>query len=752
MKRKKLLHIVYFIVFILFFIAEKQLGIRPFSLAFFMALVYCRQNTLILCPSFAIASMIITPTLQNLIFALLPCAIILLAHFAHYKSKKKIAPVFLSIYTFMSQIPLVIMYSADVYQLTNTIISLIGVQLFMYCCIAFLYPLLTRGLKYRLRHEESLALFIFAVAIFIAISYLQPWGFCILPVIGVFIILTAKQSHYGLTMLVATAVGLGGTIAVSNHFPLVIFVLLGLIAMGFKEVNIYLSALATVLGTLAILYFFNKGFELLEIIPYFVGAILIAIMPRNYFKMVKASGAASVHNFATRTLANRDRNQIAKRLLSLSKVFYEIQDILKYDLEEKRNNFDDNIITKEVVSKCCNICPFLENCAEKMGETVFPIAGLVRVAMTNGKATLLDTPAILTNHCKRVNTLLNTINDIVARFRKKQQVEDSIEQGREMIIAQMGGVGLMLDKLSQDMQSGICYDTVLEKRIFEELCRENIIANDIIVYGKDRTIDRIMLNINENDAEKKVVAKVLSHLMACKMMEIKRERSIKNNVILHFILAPKYDVIYGDMQVSKEPSQQCGDNKLTARISEDKLMLILADGMGSGQRAYNSSMNAISMIESFYKAGFDHSTVLACVGRLLGLREEEEFNALDIVVIDTRTGQADFIKQGGRESFIFAGGAVEVINCGSLPLGIVEDASPIVEQRQLANGDIFVLASDGVLESLGVDLIKDILITSNTVNPQIFAELLVNNAQRMAEESGIRDDMSCLVGRMIKQN
>lgn len=752
MKRKKiLLHILYFVIFVLFFLAEKQLGIRPFSLAFFMALVYCRQNALVLCPSFAIASMIITPTITNLIFALLPCAIILLAHFAHYKSKRKIAPLFLSIYTFISQLPLVVMFSSDVYQLTNTIISLIGVQLFMYCCIAFSHPILTKGLRYRLRHEESLALFIFSTVIFIAISYIEPFGFSLLSLVGVFVILTVKQSHYYLTMLAASAVGLGAAIAMSSFLPLVMFIILALIAKGFKEVNIYLSALAIALGVLVINYFFNRGLDFLEIIPYFVGAVFVMVMPSNYFKAVAVFGGANTKNIATRTLANRDRNQVAQRLLGLSKVFYEIQDILQYDLEEKRNNFDDEIITKEICVKCCHVCPFREGCVEKMGESVFPISGLVRVAMANGKVTLLDTPSILTNYCKRINTLLNTINETVTRFRKRHQIEDSIEQGREMIIAQMGGVGLMLDKLSQDMQSGICYDTVLEKQIFEELCRENIIANDIVVYGRDKTIDKITLNVNEDDAEKMLITQTLSAFMGHRMLEIKREKSIKNNLVLHYILAPKYDVIYGDMEISKISTQQCGDNRKAARISEDKLMLILADGMGSGSKAYHSSMNAISMIESFYRAGFDHNTVLACVGRLLGLREEEDFSALDIVVIDIKSGQADFIKQGGRESFILSNGAVEVIDCGSLPLGIVDDACPIIEQKQLVDGDIFVLVSDGILECLGVDLIKDILLTSNTVNPQIFAELLVNNAERMASDKGVRDDMSCIVGRVIKQ-
>lgn len=751
MNRKKIiLYIGYFIIFLLLFLTEKNLGIKMFGLAFFMALVYCNQNALLLCPLYIASSMIITPTLENVIFAFLPCIIILLAYYLHYKFNRKISLIFLSVYTFLSQLPLIIMYTEDVYQLTNTLLSLLGVQMFMYCVLTFLHPLLTRGFKYRMRHEEKLALFIFSSVLFLSISYLEPFNFSILFMVGIFILLTCKQTFFSLTIVAAASIGLGGAVGMQNYYILAVFILLALVAMALKEVNIYISALGVTLAMLAVYYYFNRGFELMVVVSYAAGAVLVMFMPRSYFKAIKSLGGNGVQNLATRTLANRDRGEVSKKLASLSRVFYDLQDILKYDLSEKKTRYDEKIITKEVCSKCCYSCPFRDNCSEKMGDTSFAVSGLVLAAMDNGKATLLDTPPVLTNQCKRVNTLINSINDTVSRFRKRKQIEQSIEQGREMIIAQMAGVGLLLDKLSEDMLAGICYDTLLEKRIFEELCRENIIANDIIVYGRNKCIDKVTLNVRVNDADNKVIGGILSAYMGTKMIETKREKNIKNSVVLHYIVAPRFDVVYGDMAISKIPYEQCGDSRKAARISEDKLMLILSDGMGSGQKAYNSSMNAIAMIESFYKAGFDHNTVLACVGRLLGLREEEDFNALDIVVVDVRTGEADFIKQGGRESFVLSDGTVEVINCGSLPLGIVDDAYPLMEQKQLSDGDIIVLASDGVLDCLGVDMIKDILLTSNTVNPQIFAELLVNNAERMAEEKGVRDDMSCIVGRIIE--
>lgn len=723
------------------------MGIRPFALGFFMALLYCRQNVLVLAPLFAAASMIVEPAVTNLIFAFTPCVVALAAYFLHYKLKKKITLLFLSIYTFLSCLPLFIMYTADIYQITNTVITALGAEAFLFCCATFLQPLLTRGLKYKLRHEERLSAYLFLIVVSASISYFEPFGFAVVFTVAVFAIILCKQTLFPLTLLTASVFGLGSAIATHSFFALAMLVCLALVATAFKRNNIYITASGVILAFFGINYFFGRGVALMTVLPFVAGGALALFVPPSLIRKIKKIESISLSSFSTRTLLNRDRGDVAKRLNGLSRIFYDIQDILRSDLNRKKTNYDEKLITREVCNKCCYNCPYYADCRQKIGDTSYPVSALVLAAMEGSKATLLDTPPMLTSQCKRVNNLINSANETVMRYKKRQQIEQSIEQGREMIISQMGGVGLILEKLGEDMRTCVSYDTLLEKAVFEELCRIGILADDIIAFGRNKRIDRITLNVKEVDADRKEIAEILSDMMRQKMQEHSRENSIKGNVILHFIVAPAYDIVYGDMALAKEG--QCGDSKKAERISEDKVMLILSDGMGSGQRAHDASMNAIIMIENFYKAGFDHNTVLSCVGRLLGLREEEEFNALDIIVIDVTNGCADFIKQGGRESFILSNANVEVIQCGSLPLGIVDEVYPTVEQRKLSDGDIIVLVSDGIADILGVDMIKEILLTSDTVNPQVFAELIVYNAERLRGESPL-DDMSCIAARIIK--
>lgn len=730
------------------FLAEKNMGIRPFAIAFFMALVYCRENVLVLSSLFVLSSMIITPTLFNMIFAFTPCVVIILAYFVHYKIKKKIGLFPLSIYTFVSQLPLIILGVGDVYQLINTIISILGAQLFIYCAIVFLYPCLVRGFKYKLRHDEILSFYIIIFVLFMGISFINPYQFSVYYMVGISLLLICKECFYSSTLSLSAIIGLAGAICQNSLFMFSMMVCFAIVVMAFRETNVYITSLATVTTYFVFNYFFGEGIKIISIAPIIAGAVVPMFIPPKFFLQFKNKRYGFDEKYATRTLLNRDRNDVSRRLGELSKVFYEMQDILKSDLNYKKKEYNESYITREVCNMCCENCPYKINCKEIFGDTSYAVQNLVLAAMDNGKVTLLDTPSMLTNQCKRINGLINSTNEVVKRYRKKNEINSSIEQGREMIISQMEGVGYLLEKLGSDIESKLSYDTTKEKKIISQLSNIDVITNDVIIYGKNKIIDKVILIIKEYDSNKKEILEIISTVMGKKMVETYRENNIKGMVTLHFIVAPKFNVFYGEKAVSKDGNSLCGDNLQAIRISENKLMLILSDGMGSGEKAYNTSMNALLMIENFYKAGFDHNTVLSCVGRLLNLREEEEFNALDIVIIDIEKGKADFIKQGGRESFILTRDNIEIIECGSLPLGIVE-TTPIIEERHISCGDFIILVSDGVMDSLGIDMTRDLLMTAETKNPQILSEMIINNAIRIAEEKDKKDDMSCIVARIV---
>ena len=263
-----------------------------------------------------------------------------------------------------------------------------------------------------------------------------------------------------------------------------------------------------------------------------------------------------------------------------------------------------------------------------------------------------------------------------------------------------------------------------------------------IVAIKDGAIS---VNVLERDSKNPIIGNTISKITGTKMAIIDKKPSVNGRVTVVMERAPKYRVAYGERLLAREDVS--GDKGSVIRISPSKVMLTISDGMGHGDGAGRNAKCAISLIESLYKSGFEHETVLRSVEALLKVRNKEEFNAIDIAVVDTETGEVDFIKQGGRAGYVITPDGLEVIKADSLPLGIIEGSAPTTERRKITTSDFIVLISDGVVDGLGEERLEEILTAIKTRNPDDICSQVIENLNRLAGEE--RDDCSIIVARLF---
>ena len=145
---------------------------------------------------------------------------------------------------------------------------------------------------------------------------------------------------------------------------------------------------------------------------------------------------------------------------------------------------------------------------------------------------------------------------------------------------------------------------------------------------------------------------------------------------------PNFNVAL-DLQTESSRKRSVGDTHSFIKISKDKFLLALCDGMGSGVQAEKTSNISISLVENFYKAGFDNDIILSSVNRLLVCANEEAFTAVDIAVINLEKGLCDFIKLGSPTSVVKCNGIVQFIAGGSLPLGVLEEMKPVSTKKSM---------------------------------------------------------------------
>ena len=213
----------------------------------------------------------------------------------------------------------------------------------------------------------------------------------------------------------------------------------------------------------------------------------------------------------------------------------------------------------------------------------------------------------------------------------------------------------------------------------------------------------------------------------------------------------RFSAAVSELQESKKGQAVCGDT-LVHFERGNKYFVILCDGMGSGEAALSESRLTAKLFEEFLKAGFAKETAVSMINSALALKaDKESFSTVDILEIDLETGVTEFLKIGSAQSFIKTKSEIAVISSKTAPVGILENVEAEVESRELKNGDMILMVSDGVSEAgdgvLKNEWIKKILSFDNRRDDEI-CRLIISGAKARMKFS---DDMTCVIIR-IKKN
>ncbi len=211
-------------------------------------------------------------------------------------------------------------------------------------------------------------------------------------------------------------------------------------------------------------------------------------------------------------------------------------------------------------------------------------------------------------------------------------------------------------------------------------------------------------------------------------------------------LPPAFTLSLGAAACPKTQSDQTGDSMAWREVDNLRLLL-LSDGMGSGELAHRESAAAVALLGDLLSIGVEESAALECVNQLLMLKcQEDMYATLDVLLLDLYTCRARFLKQGAPPSYILRKGRVYAVHAETLPVGILPEAAPVCPQdAQLMRGDAVIMMTDGLWDALGQELLAAIIEEVGGANtPQDGADALL----RRALERSPADDMSVIVARV----
>ena len=345
--------------------------------------------------------------------------------------------------------------------------------------------------------------------------------------------------------------------------------------------------------------------------------------------------------------------------------------------------------------------------------------------------------------------------------------QKKMDEVKSNMSEQLKSVKSAIEDITGDMTHKVEEDKFADKKqqIIDELKNKNIQLQDINI--KQEESGRYIINAYTsicNDAEGKLcpikpISRIASKVLGDQLTIQDQKCGIRLNKEMcnyTYISANKYIIQSGIAKARKDGSIVSGDMISQIRLGDGKYMYAISDGMGSGPDAMKNSKIAISMLERLLGSGFNKDTSIKLINSaILTANKDDNYATLDISILDLYAGNMELLKNGACPTYVKKNRNVSLIKSTSLPTGIMKNIQIDTYDKDLEDGDIVVMCSDGILDSnmefANRDLwLKYLLEDIQTDIPERIADIILREAIDNCVGKP-KDDMSVIVFKVMKK-
>ncbi len=556
------------------------------------------------------------------------------------------------------------------------------------------------GMRSQLAEEEFLGLCVLAGTLVLGLANLTIYDFSLASIVAV--VMTLLAGFFGGAATgTATAVSMGLTLAAGGT-PLAFVGALaacGLAAGALRRLTRVGVAFGFVLAE-AIVVFYTAS-NALPMRDALVGAAIFMILPGKLIAPVgRMLDARRRREFRERSALKRIRAHIEQRLTGLAEVFRDMAKLFPASGAVRPERPEVDEIVARCVGGVCDGCAHMDRCWYGELETAEIL--LTTLDEYRRKGAVKRPPEMA--GCERLDALMRVLDLSFDEYLSRIGAQKSAERSQSFLGRQMDSVAKVVGGLAANLDFDIHFDEPMEHSILQKLNEAGMRVKEVSaqIVGINTEI-HIVYAGKDDKASRARLQSAVSRAAAHRMRLVAVNRLNKNALEAIFTDALDFEVEVGTAAKTKPGGSVSGDSFGVQQLADGRLVVVLSDGMGSGEAAARESRATVSLFTGLYAAGFDRESVLETINKLLILRGGETYATVDAVLIHRASGKAEFIKFGAVPSVLVKEGRSIRIASESLPIGIVEAAKPEVFMRMLSQEDQIVLMSDGVWDVLPED-------------------------------------------------
>lgn len=722
----------------------------PLALGISTAMLVCGMNAVAVPILYTLASIVNLNLLYSLI-SLFQAAFSGLAVFLYRRARKKIKYEAI-VYILILLAPYVAFappingdFLIGNEYIARSVASVITVAFGVFC-FKSVYALLFRLERCRLKEDELVCLAVVFAVCGAGMTELVGASFYSCFCLGI-IVFSIRLTRSPAALVFAIVAALPCACIQLDLTPVTAFTVICLVALVFSGAGRLASGIVAAAGMALYLYLtgaFDCAVPLIvaySLLLFF--AFLLPSLPRDA-SMLKLRQRLTVTRDLTETAVVRSRRSTGEKLYRISEVFREIEcAFLKLDDNINDSAARDKML-EELKDKCCKHCERAKRC-----ERTNVYAGfkrLIDAGSIKGKVNLIDLPSEMTVNCAHPSEVLAQLNGLLAEYRRYMTESENARSGRVMLAQQARGVAEVMKDCATDLNRVYNLSGAAED-VKKALSAHGICCPEVYMDGENggELCATVVGKINI-DAFEKILKKSLGRAYVLKDKIVYDDKKS----CLIFSAPPRLDAAFGVAYAIKTGERVSGDTHSVIKINEHSFLMVLSDGMGSGEYARKVSEAAISLIEAFYRAQMPEDNILDTINKLLSFSRDERFTCIDIAEVNLNTGRADFIKIGSPAGIILREGEIKILESNSLPLGILDNLRPTVRTDRLQGGDMVIFMSDGITSAFpsATDL-YEFLQSFKPLNPQNLADCILAGA---LDKTGhqVADDMTVLCTRIFE--
>ncbi len=744
-----IVYVIYTAVLLCFNLSAKGL---PLGAALCLAMLVCGSN-LWLTPLLYVAASVVHLHWVCSLIALAEATILCVITLIYRKTRRKMrweAVLWLAI----SLVPFILFWQwqgiNDLLFTTNpylikTILSL-AVPLFYVLCFQAVFACIYRLYRARLKTGEILCLAVLYCVAGVGL-YRVTGAYCFYCLLFFSVLFGVRVIKNASAVILACVLSAPACLCSLSFTPLTVCVVLSVLTLCFCTHGAWVPS---VIGApLAVLFFYLQGYFYAPPVNIVLRALLLLCaavavsLPREQTLITLYEKLTCKTHLPQAEIAHF-KLQTGEKLYRLSQVFREIEQAF-YNMDE---DVDEVALRHRMLQKlkqtCCKNCPRKGKCNHTNVYNGF--SKLIQSGCMKGKVNLIDLPADVTANCTSAAEVIAALNQLLADYRRYMTEAENARMGRKLLANQARGVANVMKTCAVEVSKRTANRYATEQKLINRLAVGGVTCTELTLKEEQTTELTLAVLGNHTAAH---VGKILSEALQIPLT-LKDKLPLAGDVsLLTYAQPPAMDATFGVAYAIKDGESTSGDTHSVIRINEHCFLMVLSDGMGSGDYARKVSATAISLIEAFYRAGMPEDTVLDTINQLLSFNREERFACIDITAVNLNTGRANFVKIGSPVGVIVRDGEIRVLESQSLPLGILDNLKPSTCAERLQAGDIITFMSDGITSAFGsTPELCEFLQTLHPKNPQGLADSLLQGA--LARNDGkVPDDMTVVCTRLF---